>query len=362
MFYIASIKEGINTVHKNWQLIVVQCVSMVLSFMGLFIIVGIPIAIAFIMFGLDLTEILRLKDLTSAFKGSAELLHKYFAMAIVIMLSLLLYLVFIIVLWVFTLSGTIGILKNEVLNKGLSGHPQKVEDFWGCPFGGPRRFSMKTFFAEGKSFFLPAFLFSAIIGAAFILLAFMLGILGGGASAIIEMAKTQEATLALFLGVFFSLLILSVGIFLIIVTLSITTYGIAHLAFNRHGVFETFKGTVKYLYSKPSSVGFYAVLLLGYMVIGFLVILIGSPLTLIPVIGPILALPYQLITYAIQGYLSLVMLSSIFHYYYKTGYFSPLRAPQKVKDHESIEGSDTSQTIDAEQAPLPDERVENQQE
>lgn len=335
MFYIASIKEGINTVHKNWQLIVVQFVSMVLSFMGFFIIVGTPIAIAFIMFGLDLTEILRLKDLTSAFKGSAELLQKYFAMAIVIMLSLLLYLVFIIVLWIFTFSGTIGILKNEVLNKGL-------------------RFSMKTFFAEGKSFFFPAFLFSVIIGTAFILLAFMLGILGGGASAIIETAKTQEATLALFLGVFFSLLILSVGIFLIIVTLSITTYGVAHLAFNRHGVFETFKVTINYLYSKPSSVGFYAVLLLGYMVISFLVILIGLILTLIPVIGPILALPYQLITYAIQGYLSLVMLSSIFHYYYKTGYFPPL--------HESIECSDTSQIIDAEQAPLPEERVENQQE
>ncbi len=330
MSYISIIKEGISTVHKNWQLIIVQFVSMVLSFMGFFVIVGIPIAIAFIMFGLDLTEILRLKDLASAFKGSAELLQKYFAMAIIIILSLLLYIAFIVILWVFTISGTMGILKNDILNTGI-------------------RFSMKTFFAEGRSFFFPAFFFSALIGAVFILLAFMLGLLGGGASAIIEMAKTQEAALALFLGVFFSLLILSVGIFLIIVTLSITTYGIAYLAFNRSKSLETFTETVKYLYSKPSSVGFYAVLLLGYMAVGFLVILIGSPLAFIPIIGPILALPYQLITYAIQGYLSLVMLSSVFHYYHKTEYPSPLP--------ESIEGSDTSQTIAVEQSHAHEEKA-----
>jgi hypothetical protein len=308
---------------------------MVLSFMGFFVIVGMPIAIAFIIFDLDLTEILRFKDLASVFKGSAELLQKYFLMAIIIILSLLLYIAFIVILWVFTISGTIGILKNDILNTGI-------------------RFSMKTFFAEGRSFFFLVFFFSAIIGAVFIFLAFMLGLLGGGASAIIEIAKTQEASLAIFLGVFFSLLILSIGIFLIIVILSIASYGIAYLAFNRSKSIETFKETVKYLYSRPSSVGFYAVLLLGYMAVGFLVILIGSPLAFMPIIGPILALPYQIITYAIQGYLSLVMLSSIFYYYHKTGYSSPYP--------ESIEDSGTSQTIKAGQPHSPEEKAERQQE
>jgi hypothetical protein len=335
MSYISTIKEGIHTVHKNWQLIIVQFTSMLLSCISFFTIVGMPIAIAFIMFGLDLTEILRLKDLASAFKGSAELLSKYFAMAIVVILSLLIYLAFIVVLWVFTISGTIGVLKNSILNTGY-------------------RFNLRAFLAEGRGFFFPVFFFSAIIGLIFITLAFMLGLLGGGASTIIEMAKTREATLALFLGVFFSLVILSIGVFLIIVTLSITTYGIAHLAFHRSRAWETIKETAKYIYSRPSSIGFYAVLLLGYMMVGFLVILIGSPFTLIPIIGPILSLPYQLITYVIQGYVSLIILSSIFRYYYKTGYSS--------LSPESIEGSDTSRMIEDEQAPAPEEKVENQQE
>lgn len=333
--YISTIKEGINTVHKNWQLILVQFTSMLLSCISFFTIVGIPIAIAFIMFGLDLTEILRLKDLASAFKGSVELLTKYFAMAIVVILSLLIYLAFIVVLWIFTISGTIGVLKNGILNTG-------------------HRFNLKEFFSEARNFFFSVFFFSTIIGLIFITLAFMLGLLGGGASTIIEMAKTREATLALFLGVFFSLVILSVGVFLIIITLSITTYGIAHLAFNKSRAWETIKETARYLYSRPSSIGFYAVLLLGYMIVGFLVILIGSPFTLIPVIGPILSLPYQLITYVIQGYVSLIMLSSIFHYYYKTGYSLPSPA--------SIQDSDTSERIEDEQAPAHGETDESRQE
>ncbi len=75
------------------------------------------------------------------------------------------------------------------------------------------------------------------------------------------------------------------------------------------------KETVIYLLSKPAAIGFYIVVLLGYMVIGFIVILIGVPLTFIPVIGPLISLPYQLLTYMFQGYLSLIMLASVFHYY-----------------------------------------------
>lgn len=334
MSYLSIIKEGIRTVHKNWQLILIQFASMLLSCIGFFTIVGIPIAIAFIMFGLDLTEILRIEDLVSALKESAELLSKYFAMAIVVILSLLIYLAFIVVLWIFTISGTIGVLKNNILNAAY-------------------KFNLKAFFAEGRNFFLSVFFFSTIIGIAFITLAFMLGLLGGGASTIIEMAKAQEATLALFLGVFFTLVILSIGVFLIMVTLSITTYGIAHLTFHKSKAWKTIKETAKYLYFRPSSMGFYAVLLLGYMMVGFLVILIGSPFTLIPIIGPILSLPYQVITYVIQGYVSLIMLSSIFHYYYKTVYSLP--------SHESIEGSDTSRIIEEGQAPAPEGTDKSQQ-
>lgn len=304
MPYISIIKDGIHTVHKNWQLVIIQFLSLSLSFMSFFIIVGIPIAIAFIIFGLDLTEILKLKDVFSALKDSAGLLQKYFAMAVVILISLLLYLAFIVVLWTFTFSGIIGVITDTILDEKY-------------------RFTMKNFITEGKRYFFPVLFFSAIIGAIFIVLAFILGILGGIASSIIELAKTQEVTFALFLGVFFSLVLVSSGVFLILITLSITVYGVASLSFFSAKPFDALRRTLSYLYKTPSAIVFYGIIMLGYLLAGFLVILIGSPLTFIPIVGPILSAPYQLMTYIVQGYIGLITVTSTFHFFHKTACAAP---------------------------------------
>jgi len=324
---IAAIKAGLHTVNKNWQLLFVQFIAFVLSGLSFFIIVGMPIAIAFIIFGLDLTEILRLKDLISVFRGSAELLNKYFAMALIILFSLLIYLSVIFIAWVFALGGTIGILTKSIGNEIT-------------------KFSLKTFFSEGRRLFLPLSLFSSIIFIMFLFIAFFLGILVGAASTIIDIAKSYEATFGLFISFFCSLVLMSVGIALILLTLSAATFGVAHLVFGQSRSLTAIKETVKYLYSKPAAIGFYTLVLLGYMVIGFIVILIGAPLTFVPVIGPLLSLPYQLLTYMFQGYLSLVMLASVFHYYKS----APFAASQP-----STEAADISQHTEDAPAPPPDQ-------
>lgn len=334
MTYTSIIKESMVAVHRNWQLIVIQLLFMILSFVSFFLIVGIPVAIAFIIFGLDLTELLRLKDVFSAFKGTSELLSKYFGIAVFIIFSLLLYIAFMTVLWVFAFGATVSMLAKTILDES-------------------QRFSTKAFFAEGKRMFVPVFVFSIIIGIIFLFLTFILGILGDGASKIIEIAKTREATLALFLGIFFFLVLLSAGVLLIFIAMAITFYGLGYMLFNRLKPIESLKVTVKYLYSKPSSMGFLAVLMLGYILIGAFVFLIGSPLTLIPFIGTILSLPYQLVAQIAHGYVSLIMLSSVFYYYYRTACLPP---PQG-----SIADSGTSQKITGEQAPVPEVKDETQQ-
>ena len=327
MTHIAAIKAGIHTVNKNWQLLFVQFIAFVLSGLSFFIIVGMPIAIAFIMFGLDLTEILRLKDLISVFRGSAELLNKYFAMALIILFSVLIYLSVILVAWVYALGGIIGILAKSVLNE-------------------INKFSLKIFFSEGKHLFLPLSMFSSIIGFIFLFIAFFLGILVGAASTIIDIAKSYEPTFGLFISFFFSLVLISVGFALIILTLSVAAYGVAYLVFDQSRSVPAIKETVKYLYSKPAAIGFYAVVLLGYLGIGFIVILIGAPLTFIPVIGPLISLPYQLLTYMVQGYLSLVMLASVFHYY---------KGAPPEPSQSSTEVADISQHIEDAPVPPPDQ-------
>lgn len=332
MTHIAAIKSGIYTINKNWHLLVVQLASLLLSGLSFFIIVGIPIAIAFILFGLDLTEILRLKDLVSVFRGSAELLNKYFAMALIILFSLLIYLSFVLVVWIYALGGTIAILAKSIL--------KEID-----------KFSLKVFFSEGRRLFVSLTMFTSVIGFLFVAIAFFLGLLVGGASSVIDIAKSYDAVLGLFISFFCSLLLMSAGIALILPTLSIAAFGVAHLAFYKSRFSTAIKEAAKYLYARPSAIGFYTVLLLGYMAIGFVVILMGVPLTFVPFIGPLLALPYQLITYVIQGYLSLVMLASIFHYYKDTVSAGPRL---------SIEGAGISQNTEFGPGESPD-RLEGTQ-
>lgn len=299
MTYIETIKEGIHSVNRNWQLILIQFASTFLGFLSFFIIVGVPIAVAFILFGLDLTEILKMQDTFEVLRDSAALLQKYFTAALIILFSLVLYLSFIVTLWTFTISGIIGVFADTILNKD-------------------HRFTLRLFLQEGRTNFLPILLFSSLIGAGFIVIAFALGALGGAASSIIDTAKSREIAFALFLGVFFSLVLVTASLFIILGTLSVTVYGIAYLAFNKASSMETLKKTLRYLYSNPSAVGFYALLMFAYGLALFIVILIGAPLTLIPLIGPVLSVPYQLIVYFVQSYIGMVLISSTFIYYYKT--------------------------------------------
>lgn len=333
MSFISTIRDGIETVHKNWQLIFIQFSSLVLSCISFFIIVGIPVLFAFVMLGIDMTEVLRYKDFIEALRGATDLLHKYFGMAIVILISLFLYLFFIITLWIFVLSGTIGVLKKSILNADY-------------------KMNLKSFIKEGRYLFVPVFFFTNMVGLIFIITAFILGFLGGTASAVIESAKSQELALALFLGVFFSLVLISIGVLLIVLILSLTVYGMAYLSFNlSRNPFQTIREVIRYIYKHPSSVGFYSILLIGYIVTGFLVILISSPFALIPVVGPFLSIPFQIFTYAAQLYVGLIVLSSAFHYYKNTGYV--------VDDSLSTQNSGTFHEEGTLQSPLQRDKDEN---
>lgn len=323
MLYFDLLKEGFSTVNKNWQLVLIQMATMLFSFTAFFIIVGIPIAIAFIIFGLDFTEILRIRSLESLFIGSAELLNKYFAMALVVLLSLIIYVLSVSVMWIFAIGAVAGVLKDNILNR-------------------EKKFSFSTFFREGKDNFLPVMGFSIVISLLFIIIAFLLGFVGKFSSNIVESARTQEESLAVFLSIFFSLLMISLGLLLIFVALSVTFYGIAMVIFQRKSAIRSLVETTRFIFSKPSSVGFYIFVMVAYIIAGLIVILISSPFTLIPVIGSILSFPFQIINYFIQSYMSLLMIAAMFHFYYKF-YYQPLQ-PIVVEDISSQEGSEPTVT------------------
>lgn len=342
MSFFQAVREGVRTVHCNWQLILVQLAFMVLSFISFFMIVGVPIAIAFIIFGLDLTEMLRVKDVMTVFRDSAELLGKYFGIAFLIIMSAVFYVGFILISWVFTLAATMGLFAKTIRD-------------------GSSRFTLSAFFSEGRRYFGAAFVFSVLITLLFVVLAAVLGAIGSGVAVVIDFAKEREATLALFMGVFFSLLLLSVGLFLIVTALSFTVYGLASLSLNRRSSWTTMKETAQYLFAKPESIGFYGLLLGAYIVAGFVIVMVSAPFSLIPVVGALLVLPFQLATYVAQGYLGLIMLASAFVYYHGTGYEPPPSAEPIEETSDGAVETEASGGTDDPQTPGSDRKEDKVQ-
>lgn len=299
MTYSDAIKTGFGLVHKNWQLVLVQVAMMVISCIGFFVFIGIPLAVAFVMFGLDLTELTRLKDLIGTMREPSEIISRYMGLFLVFLGSFLIYLLFIAAIGIYVFGGSAGLIGRMVRDNAF-------------------RFNMNTFFSEGKRLFFPLVGFTTIIGVIFIGVAFVLGLFGGGIAAIISIAKEYEATLALFLGIFFSLLLFCVGLILIACAIALTLYGVASIVFKGAGPLKATKETIKYLYHHPDALWLYCIAFAGYILASFLLILLGTPFSLIPIVGPILALPYQLFSYTVQSYLGLVIICTIFIYYFST--------------------------------------------
>ncbi len=297
MKYSEAIENGFRVINKNWQLVLIQIGGMFASFAGFFILVGIPLAIAFILFGLDLTELSRFEDIFRTLSQPSEVLSKYLALVVFVLTSLLFYITVVIALGVFVFGGSMGIIGRS------------VKDY-------AERFQMKTFLSEGKRFFFPLVGFTSLIGLIFIAVAFVLGLFGGAIAAIVSVAKEQEATLALFLAVFFSMIFFVIVLTLILTTLSVTLYGTAIMTMRGLGPVKSLKEAIRYLYKHADALYLYYVIFGGYFIINFVLWLLSYPIGFIPLVGSIMALVFKLAIYVVQSYLALVMIAVIFRYYY----------------------------------------------
>lgn len=299
MTNIEAIKDGFRLINRNWQLVFVQLGMVIISSLGFFIIVGIPLAVAFIIFGIDLTGLAHLKDIFGILREPSDIISRYLGLFLIIIASFLIYITLIALFGIYVFGGSVGILGRSLRDRTLS-------------------FSMHAFFDEAQKLFSRLFGFTAVIGILVIAVAFILGILGGSIAALISFARSQDSTLALFFGTFFSMILVIIGLALILGIISITLYGIACLFFKGTGSIKSIREAIHYLFRHPNAFWLYTILCIGYILASFLLILLSSPFTLIPVVGVIFSFPYQLISYVFQTYLGLAIIAAILSYYYST--------------------------------------------
>ncbi|HBR21423.1 MAG TPA: hypothetical protein DD713_02460 [Nitrospiraceae bacterium] len=299
MTYSDAIKNGFRLVNKNWQLVLIQFGMMLVNCIGFFVFVGIPLAVAFVIFGLDLTEMTELKNLLGTMKDATEIITKYLGLIIVLVVSFVVYLLVAASVGLYVFGGSAGIIGRAVRDSA-------------------DRFNMNTFFSEGRRLFWSLAGFTAIIGIIFLGVAFVIGVFAGGIGVIISIAKGYETTLAVVLGIFLSLLLFCIVLALIISSIALALYGTAAIVLKGTGPWQATRDTIKYLYRSPAALWLYCLAFGGYILATFLLVLLGAPFSLIPIIGAIIAIPYQIFSYAVQSYLGLVIVAVIFIYYFST--------------------------------------------
>ena len=299
MGYAEVIREGFRVIHRTWQLLLVQLGMVILSGIGFFVFVGIPLAIAFVIFSIDLTGIAQIEDIFRLFKGSPDILSRYFGLVLIVVGGLLMYIILAATFSIYVFAGSVGVIGKALQDKTL-------------------KFSMPLFLSEAKRLFLPMLGFTSIVGAIFVAVAFVLGIMGGGVMALVTFVKSQDSTLALFLSFFFSLLLIIIALIVLLGILSITMYGIAALVMKGLGPMKSLREAAHYVVRHPNAFWLYALLFGGYIFVSFLLVLLGYPFNLIPMIGTILSFPYQIISSGFQTYIGLSIIAALFAYYYST--------------------------------------------
>ena len=323
MTYTDAVKSGFSLINRNWQLVAVQVGMMIVNCIGFFVIVGIPLGIAFIVFGLDLTGLAEMRDLMGLLRHPTELISKYMGLVLIVVTSFLLYLLIVTTAGLFIFAGSVGTVGRAVLD----------------PL---RKFSMKLFFAEAKRIFFPLMWFSLCMGLIFIVIAFILGLLGGGVAAIVQSARSQDSTLALFLGIFFSLVLALCAIIVILAAIAVTVYGIAVLFFKTAGAIRSCREAVTFLWNRQSAFWLYVLLFFAYLIASFILMLFTYPFNLIPFIGTLISFPLQLVSYVVQSYLGLSIIATIFIYYYEAEIRRPEAVAEILEPADSVQATDES--------------------
>jgi len=294
----SSINEGLKTIHKNYQILFIHFAFLFVAFFSLFFILSIPLGVLFVIFGIDLTDILK-GSFIEIIISSISLLKKFLIFAVVFLLSLIIYIFFVVSLWIYIFSGTLGIIY-QYLEKGIV-------------------FNFKDFHHYGKKLFWKMGAYSVFSAFLFLILTFILGLISDLSSSFIELLRQYSHSVYIFFSVFFYLTMLISALIAFIIWISFTLIGYYGVVAKNLTTLQAIKETKQYIKLNPNSLFRAFLLFTIYVLTGGFILSIGSIIAIIPTVGTLLAAVYQFLTQIAHIYISMVILTSYFAYYLKTG-------------------------------------------
>jgi len=291
---VEEIKEGFRVVNRNLPLILIQIGGTVISFIAFILFIGIPIGIAVIYLGID---ILRLKETLTILKDPVRFLSQHSGLAFFLAISFILYLTAVTCLALFIFGGSMAIIKDSIR------YPSE-------------RFSFRKFISEGKRFFLPLCLLVIILSLFFLIFTFILGALAGTSLVLLTSYKDDMGIFLIVLSVISALILIGITFIGFLLLLSLSIYAVIALIVEELRAWKAIKRAIRFMRENLlEATAFYLLLIAGYIGIVVLMIIMNLPLSMIPIIGSIFTIPYQIVSYLIQLYLGIVIISALIVFY-----------------------------------------------
>ena len=290
---IECIKEGFHLANRNYQLVFLRIIVVIINFISLLFVLGLPIIAAVAYMGFDLSHAVDL--LPDLMENPFNLLSKYLGLVFLIGISFILYLMFVSTIILYSLGGTLGVLKNSAVNVQY-------------------RFSLASFFKEANNIFSRLFgwyqFYLLFLLHCLLPLLYPVELLAG----FMQGFSWSETTLEVFLGSFVFLSTIIFGIIIFFSWLIFTVYSILCLVIEGKGSADTIKNTFNYLKKTPQAFLFFIILFAGAVAINLVFFIIMIPLGMLPLVDIVL----YLVNVVFQNYLAIVVWSALTVYYSKT--------------------------------------------
>jgi hypothetical protein len=308
---IESIKEGFDLTNRNWQLILIRVVVAMINLFLLILFIVIPFIIALLALGID-WDINRAKDfLPSVLSNPSAVFSRYLGIVVLLITAFTLYLTVVSVIILYSFGGTLGVLRNSILNIKY-------------------KFSLSSFFYEAKNLFFPLLWLLSVVLLAITIIVIIFGILTSIVITLLYLYGESESTFTVFIVSFFTLLIFFSLFLGTLGGLIYTAYSIISLVVDKKGTSESFRRTWDFLKNKPKAFLFYIILIFGMFGINIGIAIFGGVLQMIPAVGIFISIPYNLVYYAVQAYLSIVLWSVLLIYYMKETDYPVYRATYDI--------------------------------
>ena len=312
---IRMIEESFRPAVRNWPVVVVDVVLLLLYIFLFILMVGLPLMVLLGgAFGFDPSEIRQLPRVLDDF---GRFVGQNVLGAFTVVSAFLLYLLIVSTVALFAFGATLGVITRSVTDPDY-------------------RFSLSLFVSEGRRLFWRIMWLSLFLGLFFIMAFAGLGLVGALWVMATGLVFSMKTGLGYFLGTFFTLLGLTLAFVVFLLAWAVSTWAMVILLVKDTRSMDAFTEAVSFMRKNPRSILFFLGLSAIYVgaVIG--VSMLTIPFQVLPAVGLILGIPAQILSYLCNRFFGIILFAALVRYFLEVTKPEPgIQSPPVVPEEPS---------------------------